>query len=293
MKKSRKVIRIGGVPEHFNLPWHLAIENGKFEQEGLKVSWREFPGGTGAMSKALRDDEVDIAILLTEGIVADIIKGNPSRIVGQYITSPLIWGVHVGADGPIKTEADLEGQRYAVSRMGSGSHLMSFVHALHKGWDPSKQQFVIVGGLEGSRSALAEGKADTLLWEKYTTKPLVDNGEFRRVAEVRTPWPCFVIVAHKKFIKNHLGKLEALLSVIHKECADFMDNEQAISLVAERYDQKPVDVRAWFRQTSWSTDHHFPGDVLEKVMEVLTEVKVIEKPVAPSRLCHRLLELAD
>ena len=31
-----KTIRIGGVPEHFNLPWHLAMEEGNFEKENCK-----------------------------------------------------------------------------------------------------------------------------------------------------------------------------------------------------------------------------------------------------------------
>ena len=26
-----KTVKIAGVPEHFNLPWHLCIENGEFE----------------------------------------------------------------------------------------------------------------------------------------------------------------------------------------------------------------------------------------------------------------------
>ena len=30
-------INIGGVPEHFNLPWQLAIENGLFEERGLNI----------------------------------------------------------------------------------------------------------------------------------------------------------------------------------------------------------------------------------------------------------------
>ncbi len=281
------------MPEHFNLPWHLAMEKGRFEERDLNVKWQEFPGGTGAMSKALREESVDIAVLLTEGIVADIIKGNPGRIVSQYITSPLIWGIHVGAKGPIQKEDDLEGQRYAVSRMGSGSHLMSFIHALHKGWDPSKQQFVIVGGLEGSRTALAHDKADTLLWEKYTTKPLVDSGEFRRVGEIRTPWPCFVVVAHRKFIKNHYDKLEQILDIIHSECAEFQDNEAAVSMVAKRYKQQKKDVKEWFAQTAWATDHSFPVEVLDTVMDALMEVGVIEERLAPSRLCNRILEMVD
>ena len=28
-------IKIAGVPEHFNLPWHLCIENGEFKAEDI------------------------------------------------------------------------------------------------------------------------------------------------------------------------------------------------------------------------------------------------------------------
>ena len=47
-------LRIGGVPEHFNLPWHLALEARRFEALGIEVTWRDYPGGSGAMAKALR-----------------------------------------------------------------------------------------------------------------------------------------------------------------------------------------------------------------------------------------------
>jgi hypothetical protein len=43
----------------------------------------------------LRDGETDIAVILTEGIVKDIVAGNPSKIVQVYVESPLIWGIHV------------------------------------------------------------------------------------------------------------------------------------------------------------------------------------------------------
>mgnify|MGYP000498261169 FL=1 len=82
-------LRIGGVPEHFNLPIHFAIENGMFASRGLDIEWIDFPGGTGQMTKALRDGEVDICILLTEGMIADIIKGNPSKILSEYVSTPL------------------------------------------------------------------------------------------------------------------------------------------------------------------------------------------------------------
>ncbi|MBC8111728.1 MAG: ABC transporter substrate-binding protein, partial [Verrucomicrobia bacterium] len=34
-----KKIRIGGVPEHFNMPWHFAQQNHVFEEQGIDLRW--------------------------------------------------------------------------------------------------------------------------------------------------------------------------------------------------------------------------------------------------------------
>jgi len=46
-------IRVGGVPEHFNSPWHIAMESGAFEEAGLRVEWSTIDTGTGTMCEAL------------------------------------------------------------------------------------------------------------------------------------------------------------------------------------------------------------------------------------------------
>ncbi len=51
-------IILGGVPEHFNLPWHMGIEKGKFSKKGVDLKWLDFPDGTGAMCQALRDKKL-------------------------------------------------------------------------------------------------------------------------------------------------------------------------------------------------------------------------------------------
>ena len=124
-----KRLRVGGVPEHFNTPWHTAHARGAFEDAGLDIEWREFPGGTGAMTKALREGSVDVALALTEGLVADQHRGAPYSLLGTYVSTPLTWGVHVAADSAARSMSDLDDARYAVSRVGSGSHLMAQVLA--------------------------------------------------------------------------------------------------------------------------------------------------------------------
>ena len=69
-----KQINIGGVPEHFNLAWYLGLKHGEYKDAGINLRWKDYFGGTGAMNKGLRDGDIDMAVILTEGIVKDIIS---------------------------------------------------------------------------------------------------------------------------------------------------------------------------------------------------------------------------
>ena len=200
-KQSTPLIRVGGVPEHFNLPWRdRALNFDTHATINVPFTYTEFPGGTGAMTRALNYDEVDIALLLTEGAVADIAKGGRHRIVKVYVETPLEWGIHVAKRSHINTEDDIEGKRYAISRPGSGSQIMAAVHAASRQWNTSNLCYVEVKNLEGARRALADGRADSFFWEKSMTHPLVAAGEFRRVGTFTSPWPSFVVCASSTLI---------------------------------------------------------------------------------------------
>ena len=159
MSKLTK-IRVGGVPEHFNLTWHLAMENGLFEKEGIELEWTVFKGGTGQMTKALRDNEIDVCILLTEGIISDIVKGNPSKLIGKYLNTPLIWGVYTGINNPVNYYGEIYDKNYAISRFGSGSHLMPIVDANAKKIKIKEEQFQVIKNLEGALESLTENETD-------------------------------------------------------------------------------------------------------------------------------------
>ena len=166
------LLRVGGVPEHFNLPWHLLLEARGAAQLGIEARWQDFPEGSGAMAAALRENRLDLAMLLTEGAVAGAAAAADGfKIVSLYTESPLIWGIHVPAASEMRSVADIHGKRYAVSRRGSGSHLMSFVHAREQGWQTDNLDFVVVRDMQGAIDAFAAGAADVFFWEKFMTKP--------------------------------------------------------------------------------------------------------------------------
>ena len=153
-------LKIGGVPEHFNYPWYLTLKNKEYNSFDINLRWKDFPGGTGDMCKALRSGEVDIAIVLTEGIIKDITEGNPSKILQTYVETPLIWGIHVSANADFNNISDLENKRIAISRFGSGSHLMAIVNAYNQGWNIEALDFVVVKNLEGGIKAIQDNEAD-------------------------------------------------------------------------------------------------------------------------------------
>ena len=271
-----KTIKIAGVPEHFNLPWHLAIENGDFEKRNIDLQWTDVPEGTGKMCQMLRDGSADIAVILTEGIVKDIVAGNPSKIVQVYVQSPLIWGIHVAAKSDFKKVEDLENKKVAISRLGSGSQLMAYVNAGNQGWKTEKLQFKIINTIDGAVESLTNGTADYFMWERFMTKPLVDKGIFRRIDDCPTPWPCFVIAVRNELLKSNPAIIAKILEIINQTTEEFKDIPSIDKTLALKYLQKIEDIQEWLSITQWS-QKPLTDKMLNKVQNQLLELKIIDK----------------
>ncbi len=273
-----KTVKIIGVPEHFNFPWHLAIEEGAFEERGIDLQWSDIPEGTGKMCQMLQDGETDLAIILTEGIVKSIVEGNPVKIVQRYIESPLLWGIHVGAKSKYNTIKELENTKVAISRYGSGSHLMAYVNAKNNEWDTNALNFEVINNLDGAVTALTNGAADYFMWEHFTTKPLVDNGTFRRLGDCPTPWPCFVIAATDNFISTQKGTLAHILEVINLYTEEFKSIPSIDRNLSNAYEQQLEDIKEWLSITEWSQSQ-MDGKTLSGVQEQLKILGLIDKQV--------------
>lgn len=271
-----KNIKIAGVPEHFNLPWHLCIENGEFEAEGIDLEWTDVPEGTGKLCQMLRDGQTDIAVILTEGIVKDIIAGNPSKIVQVYVESPLIWGIHVAANSNFQKLSDLENKKAAISRIGSGSQLMAYVNAGNQGWNTQDLPFEIVHTIDGAVDALTNAAADYFMWERFMTKPLVDQGIFRRIADCPTPWPCFVIAVRDEILQKHPGTIRRILEIINQTTEEFKEIPSIDRTLASKYGQQIEDIREWLSLTKWS-QKPLSEQMLNKVQNQLFALSVIDK----------------
>ncbi|PQJ23125.1 substrate-binding domain-containing protein [Tenacibaculum sp. SG-28] len=281
-------IKIGGVPEHFNYPWYITLKDKQYAAQDINLRWKDFPGGTGAMCKALRNGEIDIAIVLTEGIIKDIIDGNPSKITQTFVDSPLIWGIHVAANSTFDSIDSLEGATVAISRYGSGSHLMAIVNAQNRGWDIHAMKFKVVGDLQGGISALENGTADYFMWEHFTTKPLVDNGTFRRVGDCLTPWPCFVIAIRDEVLENYPEAIVGILDTINNCTKNFKTISGIDVTLAERYEQKIEDIQRWLSLTEWNKGEPITEEEILSFQNKLIALNVISERVAPEKLIRNM-----
>ncbi|GAB3649587.1 substrate-binding domain-containing protein [Echinicola sediminis] len=279
-----KTINIIGVPEHFNYPWIRLADEQPLKEQGILLNWQDESRGSGAMNKALREKKADIAILLTESFIKDKTEGNPGKILGYHVLSPLTWGIHVPADSKVVSVKDLEKAPFLISRYGSGSHLMAFLLAKQNNWKTDRLQFEVVGNMDGAREAFEDQQPKAFLWEKYTTKPLVDQGVFRRVGEIPTPWPCFVIVAHEELLKEHPEKLQAIQRALYQKTSKIRLLDNLSGILSQAYGIQEADIKAWLSQTEWATNNQLKEDTLEKTLDILSQLALIDKKIPISDL---------
>jgi len=262
-------LRVGGVPEHFNLPFHLLQEAGS----PVPFSWQDYPGGTGALCRALDASELDVATLLTEGAVAHNERHASLAVVSFWVYSPLLWGIHTGAASPIQTVAALRGKPFAISRQGSGSQLMCYFLAQQEGWPKTSLSFVEVGHLAGGTQALVHQEAAGFLWERFMTQPLVTDGSLRRLGVLPTPWPAFVLAVRPHVWEHRQQEVRVFIEAALAQAELFTKSETAAHTIAQRYGLTEPESAEWLSLTRWAYPlQEGVGRQLLKVRAMLDDV---------------------
>jgi len=275
-----KTLRIIGVPEHFNYPFRLLENAQPFLDQGIQIQWIDESRGSGQMNQALRNDEADIAILLTESFLKDVEAGNPSKMIGYHVETPLNWGIHIRANSPVTNLSDLEKKHFFVSRMGSGSHLMALVLAKREGWKAEGLSFEIIGNMDGAKEAMDAGNEGIFLWEKYTTAPMVKNGTMKSIGEVPSPWSCFVMVASDKALAEFGTVILELRDKLYDISEAFSLWENRSELLATFYRLDQNDVEKWLKQTRWCTKAKVSISELKEAIKAMKDLGILQSELS-------------
>ena len=165
---------------------------------------------------------------------------------------------------------------------------MAYVNAENNQWDLDKDlNFEVIKNLDGAIKGLTEGQADYFMWEKFTTKPLVDNGTFRRIGNLPTPWPCFVIAVREEFLNTNLEAVKTILNIINATTKEFKLIPSIDRTISNRYEQELEDVQEWLSLTEWSQEN-ISKNTLNKVQDQLLELNIIPEKWAYEELTFKL-----
>lgn len=295
-------LRIGFVPEHFSTPLEFAKKH-----YGLTSTLLPFPSGTGHMVTALQTGEIDIGVGLTEGWISALGKAQAAqkdagfRVVGTYVETPLCWAISTGARRKEITGVhDLKQKKVGVSRIGSGSYVMSFVLADQQGWllgrtnDEPPFPIEVLNTFKSLRDGVNDGTADFFMWEHFTSKRYYDNGEIKRIGEIYTPWSSWKIVAKNDLLypenwssgpnatKPALKEeLEDVLTKINKGVKHFEENqEEAVTYISTKLDYSEEDAREWLKTVRFAHDvRGVDKEVVDKTVDILQKAGVLTEAV--------------
>ncbi|KAH7341758.1 hypothetical protein B0J17DRAFT_704311 [Rhizoctonia solani] len=280
------MLRVGYVPEHFASPLLQYAD----ADQGKTFVLTPFPGGTGAMTAALQSNEIDVAVALTDALIAGIANGSQAyKLVGSYVSTPLNWAVVTGKGSKFRSIDDLRGTKLGISRIGSGSQTMASVMAMQKEWvdkdgKVEMPEFQVNNNLQGLNASINDGTTSAFLWEWFTTKPHVDSGEVRFIGSVPTPWPSWLIAAHPSPERADPAALRNFLGKLTEYVAKFDSSEQRaqadVEFIRERFGYPESDIRAWLDTVRWVEDcTAIPGKVIVDTLNILDKAGVVKRPM--------------
>lgn len=290
--KSKQSLRVGGVPEHFNLPWQLAAERDVFSSYDIDLSWTMYAGGTGAMTQAISNGTLDVAILLTEGFIAAASDGLEARIAKVYIDTPLVWGIYGGAHSDLKQVDTFQNKRIAISRFGSGSHLMSMIHASELGEQIDAAQFEVVHSLHGGINSLTESRTNLFYWEKFMTRPHVVKGEVIQLGEFSAPWSSFLIIVGDKALHEKKDDVLQLLEIMNGECISFKQDVHSAIHLSKRFDMTLPEAHQWLQNTQWNFNYNVTQQSIENAKSALISVNKCKSNLNLPELCAPWIQLS-
>jgi hypothetical protein len=252
------------------------------------------------MVNALQSSEIDIAVGLTEGWVSGLCKAQAAqkapgfKLVGTYVESPLRWAISTGAKREeLASVNSLQSKKVGVSRIGSGSYVMSYVLAQQKGWlDPNATDspfpVEVLNTFKNLRDGVNNETADFFMWEYFTSKRYYDNGEIKHIGDIYSPWPSWMIVASDNLLYpqgNHVDQpalseeLTDVLEKINKGIKHFEGNKQeAVEYISTKLDYSEEDATEWLKTVHFSQNViGVEGKAVQDTVSILKTAGVVEE----------------
>ena len=164
----------------------------------------------------------------------------------------------------------------------SGSYVMAYVLADQQGWlspGTKEEPFEVVpsGAFGPLRTAVRQEPttADFFMWEHFTTKYYFDNGELKRIGEIYTPWPSWMIAARDPTDPA----LQTMAEKLNAGVQHYLDHEdEAVKHITSTMEYSEEDAKEWMKTVQFTKDTRgVDTAVVEKTVGILRKAGVLDE----------------
>jgi ABC-type nitrate/sulfonate/bicarbonate transport system substrate-binding protein len=263
-----------------SLPWWMAKDAGHFERNGLDVDLF-YEGASSAIVQAMLAGEANFAGLAGPSIVSNVISGGDVIQIAAVVKT---FTVPMYAQASIKEVAQLKGQKVAVSRFGSISHIAALNIFQKAG--VTGATIIQSGGTPESAAALMSGAVAAAMVPPPQSLMLRDKG-FRELVGVKQfrEWNIPVVengvAARRSFIDKNPNVAKRFVRAAFEGIRTiYVDKEQTLKVLAKYTkvnDDKILDESYRFSVEALSKEGFMPPEAFTALLEQMIGQKSIDE----------------
>jgi NitT/TauT family transport system substrate-binding protein len=193
------------------LPVVVAVEEGFYEVEGLKIVPKIVTGGIES-AEALVSGQADVGTMGDAPTVIALSRSKDTRLVLCQATGERMHRIVVRDDSGIKEPKDLEGKRIAV-QMGSSTHGGLLLYCTKHGVDITKINFVSLSPKDFPEAMIAK-QVDAIVgsepWPGNVMAKCKDSHEMANLKGLGSNYP-LPVIANARFLAAHPTVAAALV----------------------------------------------------------------------------------
>lgn len=253
-------VTVGVLPIADVAPLYVGIEQGFFEEEGLRVEPQIAQTGA-AITTGVVSGDFDLGFAAAIIMILANAEGLPVRIVATGNQAALdaedAWaGIMIPSDGPIEEPADLEGETVAVNALEGTVQLTMLAALEEEGVDTSAIDFLEIP-FPDMPTALAEGQVRAAgAVEPFVTSVEQQGGELL-LPYLHTVEPGMTIgtyFTHENALGEQSDLIERFAAAINRSLEYTRDNEQEARDAIADYTETPPEVLSEIALPLWRSE---------------------------------------
>lgn len=277
-----ETVKIGVIPAIAFAPVYIAIENGYFEAEGIKVETQVMQNAA-AIAPAVINGQLQFGTAAVSPFAAARVKGLPLLAVAGMTENSATsndGAFLVRKDSIITSPRGLEGRTVAINGVGSLPHVAIQESIRKDGGDLSKVRFTIMGFPEMS-TALADGRVDAVgVTEPFTSAILNNSGKLLTRAYVDAfpdKAPISLLFTAGPFVEANPELVHGVRRAIERAVADALTDPALVARVMTKHGGIPPKAFESMTLPPYTADVNAEG--LTQISEVMMHHKYISKPL--------------